>query len=233
MSIPKYATLLLGLAAFFNPAAGQQEKDLTRYAQTLNLDSAIQPDHYRAEISIAEYVLTNRQGRKYNFTIIQIDSVTKLFYSALQQLGFHQRPELVSIRERSSESFQRRRLFEATYTFNLGSQDSISLLYQGLVRIMPEYSLNRIRITPLVRDDRADIIKKQMEARALTRIKTEAQAFADSNHLSIEKIDTYTLSFQLDETDNSYTLENQNNAVLIIFAPPIAHLHAYYAFRLK
>ena len=227
------AACLPAFILFFTTATAQQEKDPGHYAQSFNLDSAITPDHFRAEISIGEYYYTAREGRKYNSTFVSLDSVTRLFMAALQQLGFRQTPELVTIKERMSESYQRKKLLQATYNFRIASQDSISILYRGLVKNMPEFSLTRIRIVPQVSEEREALIKKEMEARALARMKAEARVYADANHFTIDRIETYSINFRLENKDDPDSFQNQNTAYLIDYAPPVARLNTFYSFRMK
>lgn len=230
MGTKKYIFLLT--LFFFKISIAQEPKDQTLYSQSQAIDTSIKPDYFQVEIGICEFYQYSGK-KKFTSTKIDLDSVKRIFMDELLKLGVTKLPALTKISGRDYQTYTSVELFLATYELSLSSIDSIEILYRSLVADMPIPSLRRIKVTPVVTQENIKKAQIALEATALERAKIDAKKFADSNKVTIQKIENYQLGFIKKERFDSDFYNEQNKAINISYANPVYTLNVFYTFKLK
>ena len=195
--------------------------------------TSLTPDYFKVEVSISEFYQYSNKKRDYSSTKFSLDTVKQFFLTELKKLGIFKVPILAHISERDDQQYRSEALFQGTYEFNLTTSDSVEMLYKSLSANMPALSLRRIKVTPTVTLENIKKAQIALEAIALERARADAQKFADSNKVSILKIDNYQLGFTKKERYDAEYLNGQARAFNITYSNPIYTLNVYYTFKLK
>ena len=211
----------------------QNPKEFTNYSESVILDTTLQPDFYKVEITISQHYKTIGKGRKSYDYIVPLDTVKSNLLVELRKLGVHQMPTLTRIFDQEEYNHRRERLLQASYELYIYSKDTVMNLYHGLISKFETNVLKRVFISPGISKQILLEARAKLETIALEKAKKNAQKFGDSNNVSIIKIDNYQVDFREKKPYINYVQNQTMKSFNIDCSNPEYTLTVYYIFSLK
>lgn len=196
--IKKIVTIiLLGLFSINGYSQIKTEKQLSN---TQFLDTLIKPDYFLVKITVSEYVLTTKKGRKYKSELMDLDTVSYILKSNLEKIGFTQNLKKSSIAETlvstgygntQKRYFNGQVLFEVSYEFMVSNKDSVNYLFKEL----PKERLTALKITPHILPSTIKQVKEDLTNKGIVLISNEVKNIADTLGKKIVKQSNLNINF--------------------------------------
>lgn len=162
--------------------------------KNISMDSVIEPDYYKMDVTLAEYKWWTGRGRKSKSTLVDLDSLEKKLDEILDSLKIETPVVKTGLSVNSNPYYARNKhLLQATYGLQIKSREEVEALFKMLNELLPTVCFRGCFAQPYLSSLRLEEIKKIMSDKAEAKLLNEMELYAEKHGLEIKTANqTYT-----------------------------------------